>query len=52
VILDFYQKYSFEALLMCEGDQEKADYFMDCAVYQYFYRVRQKLKYFQKTNPK
>ena len=29
-----------------EGDTEKADYFLNCSVYEFYYRILQKINYY------
>lgn len=30
-----------------EGDVQRADYFLDCSVYEYFFRVKSKKEYYE-----
>ena len=35
---DYYYSVTQDALIMCQGDVQKADYMLDCSWYEYMYR--------------
>jgi hypothetical protein len=39
--MDLYDGYTQTAMKYCDGDTQKADYFLDTSFYQYFYRLKQ-----------
>lgn len=47
---DLYDSYRQTALRFCKGDMQKADYFLDTSVYEYFYRIVQENKYIEWHN--
>ena len=40
-----YESFTLNALKISEGDQQKADYFLDTETFNYFYRLDNRNKY-------
>ena len=40
-----YEDYTHQALIMAQGDVQKADYLLDCTWYEYLYRKKSYQKY-------
>lgn len=43
----WYDSFFGTAMKFSDGDTQKADYFLDCTVNQFYYRVQQKINYFE-----
>lgn len=40
-----YFSYADLALKICEGDMQRADYFQDCGVFEFYYRIQTHNRY-------
>lgn len=49
-ISDWYKSFNDIAYGYCEGDVQKAEHFLDCSVYMFYWRMVQKKDYIEKYN--